>query len=389
MNNLKEILENNIDIDLKRMILSNVKAGNISKIKIRPVLIRKELVFQATLYINEKVFHENYRKQELIEKIPEWMNINFKQLEIDTAGKNITCLVSKKGKVTIKGKNKAVSDNCGHDNESLEHNRKKNYIIKPGQKVGFLEDLGVITKEGKIVNSKYDKFKQINRFLEYIEDVLGVFDEEKEITIVDFGCGKSYLTFATYYYFVELKKRKVNMIGLDLKEDVIKKCNELSEKYGYYNLKFYVGDIAEFKGIKNADMVITLHACDTATDYAINQALQWKTKVILSVPCCQHEINKQIRNDILEPVLKYGLIKERMSALITDAVRANLLEINGYDVSVIEFIDMEHTPKNILIRAIRNDKKTGDEKYQELKTFLNITPTLEKLLSVDKGENVR
>ena len=249
--------------------------------------------------------------------------------------------------------------------------------------------MGVITKEGKIVNSKYDKFKQINRFLEYIEDVLDVFDEEKEITIVDFGYGKSYLTFATYYYFVELKKRKVNMIGLDLKEDVIKKCNELSEKYGYYNLKFYVGDIAEFKGIKNADMVITLHACDTATDYAINQALQWKTKVILSVPCCQHEINKQIRNDILEPVLKYGLIKERMSALITDAVRANLLEINGYDVSVIEFIDMEHTPKNILIRAIRNDKKTGDEKYQELKTFLNITPTLEKLLSVDKGENVR
>ena len=296
--------------------------------------------------------------------------------------------------VSTKGSNtageKAGSKAAGGENGNvkmqplrpdLSHNRVKKYILEEGKAVPFLVDLGVQTAEGKIVRTRYDKFRQINRYLEFVEDVLPVFDKDKCIHIIDFGCGKSYLTFALYYYLHELRGYQVSITGLDLKEDVITHCNQLAEKYGYKQLTFLHGDIAKFEGADAVDMVVTLHACDTATDYALKKAVDWNAKVIFSVPCCQHEVNKMMKNDTLAPVLKYGLIKERMAALFTDAIRANLLEEQGYDTQILEFIDMEHTPKNILIRAVKNNKKQEKTGIKEVTDFLKVETTLQKLFS--------
>lgn len=306
----------------------------------------------------------------------------FKQLQMMTKTVNYTILISKKGKVTVqkkgvKGETKKVD---------LSHNRSKKYILEEGVKVPFLYDLGVQTADGKIVKSRFDKFRQINRFLEFIEDILPQLAKDKEVTILDFGCGKSYLTFAMYYYLHELKGYDIRIIGLDLKKDVIRLCNELSEKYGYEKLKFLEGNIADYTGVDEVDMVVTLHACDTATDFALAKAVGWNAKVILSVPCCQHELNGQIQSDMLAPVLKYGLIKERMAALITDALRAEYLEGEGYDAQILEFIDMEHTPKNILIRAVKTGKKKENkEEIKNCEKQLHVSPMLGRLLE-DKGE---
>ena len=290
--------------------------------------------------------------------------------------------MSKKGKVTINRKKKQQVKKLTA--EEMNHNKKKQYVLPKDTPVPFLVDLGVQTQEGKIVNARYDKFRQINRYLEFVRDILPSLPKDRTLTIIDFGCGKSYLTFALYYYLKVLNKYDIRVIGLDLKEDVIAKCNELSKKYGYDGLSFHVGDISTYEGVDEVDMVVTLHACDTATDYALEKAVRWNAKVIFSVPCCQHEVNKQIACKELEPVLKYGLIKERMSALITDALRANLLEEQGYETQILEFIDMEHTPKNILIRAVKKQGIRYQKKTQvsvgQLEEFLQISPTLEKLL---------
>lgn len=262
----------------------------------------------------------------------------------------------------------------------LAHNRVKQYILKENIPVPFLVDLGVMNKEGRIITQKYDKFRQINRFLEFIQDILPRLDQQREVTILDFGCGKSYLTFAMYYYLRELKGYDVNIIGLDLKTDVIEKCNHLAVKYGYGKLHFYQGDIADYEGVSSVDMVVTLHACDTATDYALAKAVEWGAKIILSVPCCQHEVNRQIKNEVLEPVLKYGILKERVAALMTDGIRANLLESMGYETQILEFIDMEHTPKNLLIRAVKTGKPKDMKSTVQLMKELHINPTLERLL---------
>ena len=246
-------------------------------------------------------------------------------------------------------------------------------------------DLGVQTKEGKIVHAKYDKFRQINRFLEFIEDILPQLPKDREVTILDFGCGKSYLTFAMYHYLRDLKGYQVHIIGLDLKRDVIEECRELALKYNYTGLDFYVGDIAGYQGVEQVDMVVSLHACDTATDYALDKAIRWNAKVILSVPCCQHELNGQIENELLGPVFQYGLIKERMAALFTDAIRAQILESRGYQVQILEFIDMEHTPKNILIRAVKKSGEREDSNYRRIMEFLHVEPTLAVLQ--DRGKD--
>lgn len=248
-----------------------------------------------------------------------------------------------------------------------------------------------MTPEGKVVNSRYDKFRQINRFLEFIRDICPALPRGRELTMIDFGCGKSYLTFAMYYYLRELQGFDLRIIGLDLKEDVIRRCNELAERFGYEKLKFLAGDIADYEGVDQVDLVVTLHACDTATDYALARAVEWNARAILSVPCCQHELNGQIRNETLEPVLRYGLLKERMAALITDGLRASLLEQHGYQVQVLEFIDMEHTPKNIMIRAVKKQKKirlpreaeqkgATEEELRRCMEALHVEPTLERLL---------
>jgi SAM-dependent methyltransferase len=322
------------------------------------------------------VIHKNYEKKELLTDIPLWLGEYFKQMQAEYGDMQASVLVSKKGKVTIKTKKTGCKKQA-----VLEHNRKKKYILEEGKPVPFLVDLGVMSQNGKIIHAKYDKFKQINRYLEFVDDILEQLPKDREVTIVDFGCGKSYLTFALYYFLRELNGYQVSIIGLDLKEDVIDHCNKLSKKYGYQDkLKFYVGDIAGYNALNSVDMVVTLHACDTATDYALAKAVAWGAEVILSVPCCQHEVNKQLHNEMLAPLLKYGLIKERMAALMTDAIRAQLLEEQGYQVQVMEFIDMEHTPKNILIRAVKDKKAGRNQKLDNCMKELHVQPTLSKLL---------
>lgn len=386
-------ISENLNIDFIDMVLSNPPKGSeLIKVKVRPVLIKGNLLYQASEYRGKQIFHTNYKKEELLEKLPDWLENNMKQAVMSCKTKQINILISKKGKPTVKNKNIITPANSKEKSADLQHNREKVYILTEGKPIPFLIDLGVMNSEGKIIKPKYDKFKQINRFLEFIEDILPSLSRERELTILDFGCGKSYLTFAMYYYLKELKGYQIKVIGLDLKEDVIRHCNQLAQKYEYDNLHFMVGDIASYEGTNKVDMVVTLHACDTATDYALFKAIQWEAEVILSVPCCQHELNKQIQNDILSPILQYGLIKERFAALATDAFRAELLEAVGYKSQILEFIDMEHTPKNILIRAVRNPKnqnRTSELKQQKIKSieecrkFLNVNPTLYQLL-IDK-----
>lgn len=354
----------------------------IFKIKIRPLLLKGELVFQKTAYKGTQVFHENLSGEELLEELLHEMQGNFRQLAAESLDGSLTVLVSKKGKVTAKYKEN--QKNAVKMRPELYHNCVKQYILKEGIPVPFLVDLGIQTREGAIVRAKYDKFKQINRYLEFVEDVLPVLKGEGAIHIIDFGCGKSYLTFALYYYLHELQKLDVMITGLDLKTDVIHNCNRLAQSYGYDRLQFVQGDIKNFTGSDQVDMVVTLHACDTATDYAIEKAVGWGAKVIFTVPCCQHEVNGQIQNKLLHPVLKYGLLKERLSAILTDAIRANLLEEAGYDTQVLEFIEMEHTPKNILIRAVRRQEKREDSGISELTAALGVETTLQKLFRKDQ-----
>ena len=381
---LEEKLTQYININLKEIIVSNPRnKEGVIKVKVRPILLKKELLYQVSSFKGKQVFHENVNEKTLKEQCVKWLQDDFGQLELHHEKGSLICLSNKKGTLTIKEKKAQVSESR---TQELSHNRKKKYILEENVPVGFLIDLGVQTPQGKIIRTAYDKFRQINRFLEFIEDVLPALENRDIIRILDFGCGKSYLTFAIYHYLHELKGKNVQIIGLDLKEDVIAHCNALKDKYGYENLKFLTGDIKDYTGQDEVDMVVTLHACDVATDYALYKAVNWNAKVILSVPCCQHEVNRQIHNEVMEPLLKYGLAKERMSALVTDTLRALILEEKGYETGLLEFIDMTHTPKNALIRAVKRDKMLSAAKLNKLKKqeeeftkFLGIHTTLQKL----------
>lgn len=390
MSDLNKLLEECLNEELLQIIISNPRDKEQGiKVKIRPVMIKEKLYFQASEYVGTKIYHLNYEKDRMAEKIEEMLGGKYRQLQAETQHSLATVLVSKKGKVTISRKRREVTKVI----TSLSHNRKKEYILEEGRRVGFLVDLGVMTEEGKIVKARYDKFRQINRFLEFVEDILPQLPKDRQVRIIDFGCGKSYLTFAMYYYLKELKGYDIRVTGLDLKEDVISHCSGLRDKYMFDDLEFLQGDIASYEGTDSVDMVVTLHACDTATDYALAKAVKWGVQVILSVPCCQHELNGQIGNELLEPVLKYGILKERIAALVTDGLRGELLERNGYQVQLLEFIDMEHTPKNILIRAVKDDKTAQNGKseapeldsYAACRDFFGVSPTLEKLLEPGNG----
>ena len=377
---LRELLDKCINKNLIDLTISGQKIKNEdepARVKVRPVMIKDELKYQASEYVGKKVLHINYSEDGLKKRITEYMN-SFRQAQFTMVDASATVLSSKSGTLTCKYKKLAQIKS----QKELSHNRTKKYILREGEKVDFLVDLGVMTKEGIIVKSKYDKFRQINRFLEFIEDILPQLDKEKEQTIIDFGCGKSYLTFAMYYYLRIMKGYNIRIIGLDLKKDVISHCNELRTRYGYDKLDFYEGDIASYKGVDRVDMVVTLHACDTATDYALAKEVGWGAKVILSVPCCQHEANRTIDSDMLSPIMDYGILKERFAAISTDAIRAKLLEAEGYQTQILEFIDMEHTPKNLLIRAVKTgnaDKKALSD-ASKMSKELNINLTLMKLL---------
>lgn len=375
MKQLDKILDEALTWELSDMTLSNRKSGGeIQKVKIRPVIIRDNLVFQAAQYTKTQVFHKNIEESQIKAWVLDLIQNSFKQTQLRTGDKEYTILSGKKGNITVK--ERKIGTCRETDKPNLSHNRKKSYILPEGTPVPFLVDLGVMTAEGKIIRSKYDKYRQINRFLEFIQDVLPELPKNRTLTMIDFGCGKSYLTFAMYYYLNILMGYSVKMIGLDLKADVIRRCNELRDKYGYEKLEFIHGDIADFEGADEVDMVVTLHACDTATDYALYKAIRWNARVILSVPCCQHELNGQIKNDVLAPVLHYGLLKERMAALMTDGLRGQLLEVMGYKTQLLEFIDMEHTPKNILLRAVKSGEEKKIPGLRRMMDELHVSPTL-------------
>lgn len=386
MSDLQSLFTDCLNETLIRVILSNPSSKDgVIKICARPMLKNKSLLFQIEEYTKTQVFHKNLTAGDAgsyltgkLSSDTSSQTASFKNALVETQSFTANVLVSKKGTITIK---KKMNASAKQPKISLSHNRKKKYILEEGIPVPFLIDLGVMTQNGNIVNAHYDKFRQINRFLEYIEDILPSLPTDRELRILDFGCGKSYLTFAIYYYLKVLKGYPVRITGLDLKEDVIRHCNELAVKYGYDKLEFLCGDIAYYDGCSQVDMVVTLHACDTATDYALAKAVGWGAKVILSVPCCQHELNKQMKNELLSPVLHYGILKERMAALMTDGLRAQILEANGYRTQILEFIDMAHTPKNLLIRAVYNGH-CADNKAQinELLAAFDVNPTLYRLL---------
>jgi len=389
MNNLRQLIENLFnDKTVLRLIFSNPykkDKESINKVTVKPYESSDEKKYQFTYQFENRVAHSNLDVDDSVDEVVALITNIFKQVLINTNEKEYHVLSNKSGKINIIERANQVA----HKEMKLTHNREKQYIIKDNKVVPFLVELGVMNLQGKVLNDKYDKFKQINRFIEFVQDIVEEFDSRRTINIIDFGCGKSYLTFAIHYYLTEILDYKVNIVGLDLKKDVINKCNQIVSKYRMKGIRFQVGDIKDYKET-DVDMVVTLHACDTATDYALYNAIKWGAKVILSVPCCQHELNYQIKTDALSALTDYGIVKERIAALMTDVTRAKLLELNGYKTQLLEFIDMEHTPKNILIRAVKRNKninyKKQKEKLDNLKKEFNYTITLDKLLN--EKENI-
>ena len=337
---IKEIFEK----DIIKVVLSNPKETKYKKI----VVSKNDNGYQAEKFTETQAFHENLKANQISLFSYTCMEEGFKQLNAWDDSFEYSIKISKKGKVFY---NRSKASDTVKTNKA--NNRQKTYFLEEGTAIPPLVDMGVFSKNGKVINSMYDKYRQINKFLQFIDEAIDKANLTK-LNIVDFGCGKSYLTFVVYYYLTYVKKIDVTMTGLDLKEDVIKKCQETAKRYGYEKLSFKVGDVAVYESDTPVDMVITLHACDTATDYALYHAIRWNTKIIISVPCCQHELNSQIESDDFSILTRYGLLKERTAAIMTDAIRGNLLEYCGYKTQILEFIDFTHTPKNLLIRGVKS-----------------------------------
>ena len=371
----QRIINNEVIIFATFSGIRNKSLKTFNKATIKKVMIKNELKYQFEYIYDKNVEHKNLNKIDSINEIDNLLKTYFKQALINTLESDYHILVSKSGVAKIN--KKAATKKF----EEISHNRKKKYILNEGEVTSFLVELGIMTADGKVINSKYDKFKQINRYLELVSDCIPYLDKNKTIRIIDFGCGKAYLTFALYDFLVLKMGYNVEIVGLDLKENVIKFCSNLAKKLDYDDLRFVQGDIKGFNEFENVDMVISLHACNTATDDALATAVNWGAKVILAVPCCQHELRKKIKNKKMLPLLKYGIIKEKLSSLLTDSLRANVLEIMGYRTQVLEFIDMEHTPKNIMIRAFFEDISNVDkvvEEYKEFKKEWQISPYIEE-----------
>ena len=371
----QRIINNEVIIFATFSGIRNKSLKTFNKATIKKVMIKNELKYQFEYIYDKNVEHKNLNKIDSINEIDNLLKTYFKQALINTLESDYHILVSKSGVAKIN--KKAATKKF----EEISHNRKKKYILNEGEVTSFLVELGIMTADGKVINSKYDKFKQINRYLELVSDCISYLDKNKTIRIIDFGCGKAYLTFALYDFLVLKMGYNVEIVGLDLKENVIKFCSNLAKKLNYDDLRFVQGDIKGFNEFENVDMVISLHACNTATDDALATAVNWGAKVILAVPCCQHELLKKIKNKKMVPLLKYGIIKEKLSSLLTDSLRANVLAIMGYRTQVLEFIDMEHTPKNIMIRAFFEDISNVDkvvEEYKEFKKEWQISPYIEE-----------
>ena len=344
----------------------NKAENKFKKITVKPISSNDKIIYQLEKFTDKQAFHENINESDIVSRMMELAN-QYKNANIFTVDADYQVLVSKKGSMRIVKLSPTKTMSIG------THNKVKKYIIPENEPCDFLIELGVMNKDGKVLAKKYDKFKQINKFLEIVDDAVENTDLKSDYKIIDFGCGKAYLTFALYYYFYKIKKVNVQIVGLDLKTEVINFCNDVAEKLNYTYLKFENGDIKDYNTNLEIDMVVTLHACDNATDAALVKAIKWNTDIILSVPCCQHEFFDKIENNNLEPMLKHGLIKERLSSLVTDSFRSLFLETKGYKVQLVEFVDMEHTPKNILIRAVKSKvREEAIKEYKDFKKFWNL-----------------
>lgn len=356
--------------------------AGLRKIDIRPIEIKGKMAYQLTEHYAQKVMHRNMPFQACEDFVRGCFPGKFRQGIFTTVGFSYHLLVGKKEQISVV--RKVVKPPA---EIPLVHNRPKKHLLPEGEPISFLVSLGIMNEAGQVYPKKYDKFRQINRFVEMVRDVLDHLPADKPLRVIDFGCGKSYLTFALYHYLHEVLKREVHITGLDLKKDVIERCQALANEVGYQNLSFSVGDISAYQLEGNIDLVISLHACDTATDAALEKAVKWEAKVILCVPCCQHELYKQIQNEALDTLLRHGILRERFAALATDAARAELLTSVGYEVQILEFIDMEHTPKNLLIRAVKapssSRQKEAAKRYERFKSALQINPSL-NLVSILK-----
>jgi SAM-dependent methyltransferase len=376
-----KFLLNNIftEKSLIKCILSSpekLKKQGPEKISIQPVWIKKKILYQITEHFPHQVKHRNTTSEECSEFLVDEVEKKFRQIDLYTTVADYRLLISRKKNISLIKKPPTMIS------QEVSHNKIKKYIMPDGIPVPFLIELGVMGKDGKVYAKKYDKFRQVNRFLELVADILPHLKKEQKLRIVDFGCGKSYLTFALYHLLHNVHGYEVHLVGLDLKKEVIEFCQKTAEKLSFKNLTFTVGDINSHIPNEKVDMVVTLHACDTATDSALEKAVRWDADVIMSVPCCQHELFSQIKSEELKPLLTHGILKERFTALVTDAARCNILKLLGYQTQLIEFIDMEHTAKNLLIRAIRAKVKSNlmedAQAYLLFKKSLQITPSLEK-----------
>jgi len=341
----------------------NKEENKFKKITVKPISSNDNIIYQLEKFTDKQAFHENINETDIVSRILELAS-QYKNANIFTVEADYQVLISKKGSMRIVKLSPTKTMSLGF------HNKTKKYIIPDNEPCDFLIELGVMNKDGKVLAKKYDKFKQINKFLEIVDDSLDKASLKSDYKIIDFGCGKAYLTFALYYYFYKIKKVNVQIVGLDLKTDVINFCNDVAKKLNYSHLRFENGDIKDYNTNLDIDMVVTLHACDNATDAALVKAIKWNTDIVLSVPCCQHEFYDKIDNNNLEPMLKHGLIKERLSSLVTDSLRSLFLETKGYKVQLVEFVDMEHTPKNILIRAVKSKiREEAKKEYEDFKKF--------------------
>ncbi len=376
---LREKIGSVLEHKIEKIVISNPIKKELG---IRVDIYNKQDYFMVVRYTQKQSFTSNIKVNELLEALLAFAE-NFKQFNFFNKDNEFIIKISKNSKIFLnKLKNKSKIDTFSGNN------RTKNYIFAEGENIEPLIDMGIFTKEGKVVHSMYDKFKQINRFIELIDDYIKNYNK-KSINIIDFGCGKSYLTFLVYYYFKFIKNIDITITGLDLKADVIEKCNKTAKKYNYSGLKFELGDISDYEPSTSVDMIITLHACDVATDYALFNAVKWGVKMIFSVPCCQHEVNSQIKSSFLPIITRYGVIKERISADFTDIIRCNLLRAMSYNVDLIEFIGFEHTPKNLLIRAnlteiSKNIRENYKKEAEDLMTAFGFNQTLHTLLLKEK-----
>ena len=389
-NILFESIKNIQEDKLIKIVFSDRKSGDFNKVIIKPIILKSVKNIQIESFKDNKAFHKNIdlnNLQELEDNLKEYID-NFKQILLQIEGSDIS-FIRKKENFSRKEKDSNLIKT------SNEHNKKKQYILNEGDKIDFLIELGLMSVEGKILKSSFNKFKQINKYLEFIDDVIEELKAKKLITnhinVLDFGCGKSYLTFALYYYLKNYRKDLTfSIVGLDLKKDVIEFCNKLAKKLNYENLEFLNGNIKDYDKSKEVDLVFSLHACNNATDYSLEKALSLDAKAILAVPCCHHEFFEKIQKNknsefynTLKIMADNGVVLDKFATLATDSFRSLSLELCGYKTKMIEFIDMEHTPKNILIKAIKSKSSNLKEKlveYNKLKEFLGIKPLLEDLI---------